>query len=133
MVKTPRSSPGVITAKVKMTSYSAVVTSKGKDAFLVEYDTGIEVVRQWLFPGSHDLLAWWAARSKEAVPSSLGYLVAQACKGKVKPTAEVSFVREGRWAKVVGTKVGDWPKEFHDLMKQVREVFGEVEIIRVQA
>lgn len=121
----------VITAEVLWTDYEATKTRSGKEALLVSYHTKFETVKQWLYPGSPSILAWWSVRCKSAVPG-LQEAVEMATKGKLLPTSKVRFRRDGRWAVVVGTDVGSYPATVVQWMKEVRAVFGDVEVLRVR-
>ena len=121
----------LVTADVLWTDYEAVVTRSGKEALLVSYHTQFEVLKQWLYPGSPSLLSWWSVRCKTAVPG-LQEAVDMAIKGKLLPTKQVRFRRNGRWPVVVGTDVGSYPAKIVEWMKEVRATFGDVEVLRVR-
>ena len=118
---------------VSRTSDESGVTRKGSPCLIVSYHTNAdEVIRQWLFPG-RSLAEWWKERSPTKPPSDMDEAADMASRGRVKPTRTVHFVRDGRWSKVVGTDVGEFPKEFAEFMRDVQSIFGEVEVIRVVA
>ena len=129
-MKTRRSD--LIVSGVQMTSYELTVTKKGNEALLVTYHTKFEDVKQWLFLGSRESLAWWSERTTIAMPAGASEALSLCTKGKLKPTAEVHFVRDGRWPVVKKTVVGQYPEEFWKWMKEAREVFGGVEVVRVR-
>ena len=123
----------VLKYEVSKTLYESGVTRKGSPCFIVSYHTvSDEVIRQWLFPGK-SLAEWWKERSPTKPPSDMDEAADMASRGRVKPTRAVHFVRDGRWSKVVGTDVGEFPKEFAEFMRDVQYIFGEVEVIRVVA
>lgn len=121
----------LITAEVLWTDYEATVTRSGKEALLVSYHTRFETVKQWLYPGSPSMLSWWSARCKSAVPA-LQDVVQMATKGKLLPTKQVRFRRDGRWPVVVETVVGRYPVKLKEWMQEVRAVFGDVEVLKVR-
>lgn len=121
----------IITAEVLWTDYEATVTRSGKEALLVSYHTRFETVKQWLYPGSPSMLAWWSDRCKSAVPG-LQEAVEMATKGKLLPTKQVKFRRENRWPVVVVTVVGSYPPKVKEWMQEVRATLGDVEVVRVR-
>jgi len=67
------------------------------------------------------------------VPSNLESAADLASKGAVLPTKSINVRREGRWPKVVDTTVGQFPESFARFMTEVKEVFGDVEVVKVIA
>lgn len=118
---------------VERTLYEAGVTQRGSACFIVSYYTeGGEVVKQWLFPGPR-LEEWWSARSRAKCPSSCEAIADLAVRGAVLPTKSLTLKREGRWPSVIATEVGAFPEVFGQWMSEVREIFGDVEVIKVIA
>ena len=111
--------------------YEASVTRKGHPCFIVSYysDSG-EVFKEWLFGGG-SISQWWDERSAHPAPSTMEDAADLASRGAVLPTKTAYIKREGRWPTVVRTEVGEFPDAFGKFMKEAREVFGEVEIIKV--
>lgn len=116
---------------VSWTDYSAIKTRKGKDALLVSYNlsTG-EVVNEWLFPWSWG--NWFAGRSC-IPPNNVEEALSLCLKGKVKPTRSIRFVRKGSFCNVTCSVAGEWNPSFYRMMSEAREVFGDLEVIRVWA
>lgn len=123
----------VLKCDVSRTLYEAGVTRKGSACFIVSYYlTSGETLKQWLFPGPK-LEEWWDARSRVPCPSTCKAIAELATRGAVLPTSEVSYKREGRWPNVVSTKVGQFPGAFAAFMKEAKDIFGDVEVIKVIA
>lgn len=123
----------LIRSDVAWTGYETTVTKGGNDALLVTYHCKpYEEVRQWLFAGSKEIGSWWNQRCSLPLPRT----VEEACRlcnlGKVRPTQEVVFMRDGRWHKIVSTAVGDVPKQFVDFMREVRRIDPDVEVVKVR-
>ena len=123
----------LIRSDVAWTGYETTVTRSGKEALLVTYHCKpYDEVKQWLFVGSEQFSGWWNQRSSLPLPRT----AEEACRlctiGKVRPTEHVVFTRDGRWAKVVSTAVGNVPKPFFDFMRQVKEIDPDAEVVRVK-
>lgn len=121
----------MIVSKVDRTHVEAATTSKGNRCLIVSYylPNG-EVVKQWLFNGP-SLDAWWAARSKKPMPNSYQAIEAACMVGKALPTSEIAYERDGRFNKVLSTKVGTFPPAIGKFLNEVNTVFGDFEVIRV--
>ena len=118
---------------VERTLYEAGVTQKGSACFIVSYYTeGGEVIKQWLFPGPK-LEEWWDRRSGKKCPSTCEAIADLATRGAVLPTKSITYKREGRWPNVISTEIGKFPEAFGQWMSEVREIFGDVEVIKVIA
>lgn len=113
--------------------YEASVTRKGHPCLVVSYysESG-DVFKEWLFQGN-SIREWWEPRSSQPPPRTMNDAANLASRGAVLPTSAVYIRREGRWPTVVGTEVGKFPESFAEFMREVKEVFGEVEIIKVIA
>ena len=122
----------VLKCEVDRTLYEAGTTQRGSACFIVSYYTGYEVHKQWLFPGPK-LEDWWNARSSARCPSSCVAIADLATRGAVLPTKYIHYKREGRWTNVVRTEVGQFPPAFAEFMKEARDVFGDIEVIKVIA
>lgn len=123
----------VLKYTISRSLYEASVTRKGHPCLIVSYyATSGDVFKEWLFPGK-SLHSWWKARSKMDVPSNLESVADLASKGAVLPTKSINVRREGRWPKVVDTTVGQFPESFARFMAEVKEVFGDVEVVKVIA
>ena len=123
----------MIVSKVDRTLVEASTTRKGHRCLIVSYylPNG-KTVKQWLFPG-RDLDKWWEARSKRERPSRLDDIAEVCGKGWTMPTAEITYERDGRFNKVLSTKVGQFSPAIGKFLQEVHEVFGEFEVVRVIA
>lgn len=136
MLLPPQQNPRIqevllIVSKVDRTLVEASTTQKGHRCLIVSYylPNG-EVVKQWLFPG-RGLDAWWEARSKRERPARLDDIAEVCGKGWTLPTAEIAYERDGRFNKVLNTKVGQFSPAVGKFLDDVFEIFGEFEVIKV--
>lgn len=119
-------------AKIDRTTYHAHKTRKGRHCLLVKhYTTWGEVVARYLFPHSDEMFDFLDRRTKKRV-YTVDNIVKAGRVGQILPTAEIEFVRDGRFHRVIDEKVGSWDPAFFSFMKNVREIFGEVEVLEVK-
>ena len=123
----------VLKYEISRSMYEASVTRKGHPCFIVSYySDSDEVFKEWLFRGD-SIGRWWKARSNQPVPPTMIDAANLASRGAVLPTKAIHIRREGRWPEIVKTEVGKFPESFAKFMKEAKEVFGDVEIIKVIA
>lgn len=123
-----------ILGNVDRTTYKEHTTRSGRTCLLVSHTLSYgEVVNRYLFPRSKDYIRFLSHRTKGGVSNlTVSEAVEWGKIGKILPTENVTFIRDGRFHKVLDEKVGSWGPAISSFMKEVKEIFGDVTIVEVK-
>ena len=123
-----------ILGNVNRTTYKEHTTRSGRTCLLVNHILCYgEEVKRYLFPKSKDYCKFLSRRTRGSVSNLTVCEVVEWSKiGKILPTENITFVRDGRFYKVLDEKVGSWDPAILSFMKEVKEIFGDVTVIEVK-
>ena len=120
----------MIVADIEETTYEVTTTKSGKKGVLVIFRCKFEDVRQWLFGAQQQ--AHWKKRSSKPCPRDPQEFVDRACKGALRPTKRIGYIREDGWPKVVKEEIGQPDPALVKFLNEANELFGPVEVVRVR-
>lgn len=120
----------MIVADIEETIYEVKVTKTGKECVVVTFRCRFEDVRQWLFGPAAS--KHWKQRSSKNCPRDPNEFVERACKGALRPTKCIGYIRENGWPKVVKEEIGQPDPAFIKFLNEANELFGPVEVVRVR-
>ena len=123
-----------ILGNVDRTTYTDYTTRSGKRCLLVTHILSYgEEVRRYLFKGSKEWRDFLRHRTAKGVSNmSVEEAVQMGRTGRILPTENITFVRDGKFHKVVDEKVGSWDPAFSVFLKEAKELFGDITVIEVK-
>lgn len=92
------------------------------DSMRVEYDCGLQTVRQWICPHHGDYARykaekWWARHIESEMPASIGEMI-EAARMSCRPITTIWTKANGKFEEVIRTEIG----ERHAVMSAMSEI-----------